>query len=45
LGDFFGDIRYNMFILFYPIGAICDTMATYHSAQPIRELGLYTMSE
>lgn len=42
LGLFFGHLRYNFFIVFYPIGAFCDLMTTYYAGQVIREKGLYS---
>ena len=31
-GRIFGNLRYNMWIVFYPLGAFSDTMAGYYSA-------------
>jgi len=42
MGLFFGHLRYNFFIVFYPIGAFCDLMTTYYAGQVIREKDLYS---
>lgn len=31
IGRFYGHMRYNLFIVFYPLGAYCDLMAGIHS--------------
>ena len=36
LGRLFGNLRYNMWLIFYPLGAFSDTMAGVHSAEVIR---------
>ena len=43
LGKFFGHLRYNMFIIFYPLGAFCDLMAGYHSAETMASNGHYSI--
>jgi hypothetical protein len=44
LGRLFGNLRYNLWLVFYPLGAFSDTMAGYYSAEPIREAGAYSVS-
>ena len=43
-GRFFGHLRYNLFIVCYPLGASADTITGYHAAQTIREKGLYSLA-
>ena len=38
----FGNLRYNMWLVFYPLGAFSDTMAGYYSAERIRETGAFS---
>ena len=38
LGRFYGHLRYNLFIVFYPIGAFCDLMTGVHSAPNVAHL-------
>lgn len=35
IGRFFGHLRYNFFIVFYPIGAFCDLMTGYYSKDSV----------
>ena len=43
LGKFFGHLRYNFFIIFYPIGAFSDLMTGYYSHNSIVENGKYSL--
>ena len=36
MGVFFGHIRYNLFIVFYPIGAFADLMTGFYSAENLK---------
>ena len=42
LGTLFGHVRYNLFIVFYPIGAFCDLMTGYHSSGSLMKTGAYS---
>jgi len=33
IGKFLGHLRYNLFLVFYPLGAFSDLMTTYNSAE------------
>ena len=43
IGRFFGHLRYNMFIVFYPLGAFCDLAAGYFSAETMAQNGYYSI--
>ena len=43
VGKFFGLLRYNMFIVFYPMGAFSDLMTGYYSAPALKENGKYSL--
>jgi hypothetical protein len=43
IGKFFGHLRYNVFIVFYPLGASCDLLVGVYSAYNIKKLGLYSL--
>lgn len=36
VGKFFGHLRYNLFILFYPLGALCDGLTGMYSAKNLK---------
>ena len=38
LGRLYGHLRYNLFIVFYPIGAFCDLMVGVHSVPNVGHL-------
>ena len=42
IGRILGDFRYNLFIIVYPIGAICDGLASYYSTENNLETGFYS---
>ena len=44
LGNLFGHLRYNVWIICYPLGAFCDTMAGVFAAETIERLGIYQSS-
>ena len=44
LGKFFGFLRYNMFIVIYPVGAFSDLMTGVHSASNMRASGAYSIA-
>ena len=43
IGKFFGHLRFNLFILFYPLGALCDGLTTYYASENMRKLGHYSL--
>jgi hypothetical protein len=43
LGIFFGNLRYNAFIIFYPLGAYGDLMTGVYSGNTIKKLGYYSI--
>ena len=42
-GIFFGHLRYNFFLIFYPLGSFCDGMTHVHAAENLRKSGKYSL--
>jgi hypothetical protein len=42
IGRVLGHIRYNLFIVVYPIGATCDGLASYYSTENNLKSGIYS---
>ena len=42
IGRLFGHLRYNLFIVFYPLGAFSDLMAGVYSAKNIENQSVYS---
>ena len=43
VGRFFSHLRYNLFIIFYPLGALCDGLTSMYSSENMRNLGHYSL--
>ena len=42
IGRVLGHLRYNVFIIVYPIGATCDGLASYYSTENNLRTGIYS---
>ena len=43
VGRFFSHLRYNLFIIFYPLGALCDGLTSMYSSENMRQSGQYSI--
>merc|ERR1712224_533413 len=43
VGRFFGHLRYNLFIIFYPLGALCDGLTSIYSSENMRKSGQFSI--